>query len=108
MIAVLWLPAFLVAAPPPQPAPAPSPADKQVQLMAQAGHAFTVSAIAFSPDGRFVLTAGKEHAAILWSVDEGKEIRKFEGLDDSAISCVAFLPDGNSVVTGSSDKTVRS
>src|ERR1017187_3756462 len=102
-LAVLWLASLSSAAPQPQP----SAVDQQVQLMAQAGHAFAVSAIAFSPDLRFVLTAGKEHAAILWSVDEGKEIRKFEGLDDSAIACVAFLPDGHSVVTGGSDKTVR-
>src|ERR1019366_21418 len=76
-LAVLWLPSFCSAAPPPHPPPPGQPG----HLMAQAGHAFAVSAIAFSPDGRFVLTAAKEHAAILWSVDGGKEIRKFEGLD---------------------------
>ena len=74
--------------------------------MAQAGQAGYISAIAFSPDGRFVLTAGGENAAILWSVDEGKEIRKFEGHEE-IVTSLAFLPDGNGVVTGSRDKTVR-
>src|ERR1039458_6952323 len=81
-LAVLWLASLCSAAPQPQP----SAVDQQVQLMAQAGHAFAVSAIAFSPDGRFVLTAAKEHAAILWSVDGGKEIRKFEGRSEEHTS----------------------
>jgi WD40 repeat protein/uncharacterized caspase-like protein len=89
-----------------QPTPRPSAADTQVQLMAQAGPASGVSAIAFSPDGRFVLTASREYAAILWSVDEGKEVRRFEEYP-SKITSVAFLPDGNNVATGDSDKTVR-
>jgi WD40 repeat protein/Tfp pilus assembly protein PilF len=104
---------------PPVPAPgpaavqlAPRPGDLQVQLMAQSGHGLAISAIAFSPNGQFVLTASDEPAAILWSVDEGKEIRKFEVHENdaplgNAVISVAFLPDGNSIVTGSSDKTVR-
>jgi hypothetical protein len=104
-VAVLSLVSSLVAAPQQQAglpstigheaAPAPADSDRQVQLMAQAGQFFSVSSIAFSPDGRFVLTASDEHPAILWSVDGGKEIRKFEGLE-SVITCVAFLPDGRS------------
>src|ERR1022692_3272621 len=101
--AVLWLAALCSAA----PQPPPPALDPQGPPLAPARHAFAVSAIAFSPDGRFVLTAAKEHAAILWSVDGGKEIRKFEGLDESAIACVAFIRAGYSVVTGGSDKTVR-
>src|ERR1017187_4411260 len=101
------LPALSTSAPAGgRPTPRPSAADTQVQLMAQAGPESGVSAIAFSPDGRFVLTASREYAAILWSVDEGKEVRRFEEYP-SKITSVAFLPDGNNVATGDSDKTVR-
>lgn len=89
-----------------KPTPVPSAAAMQVRLMAQSGHTDRVSAIAFSPDGRFVLSAAAEEAAILWSVDDGKEIRRFEG-HESKITSVAFLPDGKSVATGNRDKTVR-
>lgn len=115
-LGVLSLGSFFAAAPQQQAgrpstigreaASAPLNTGVNVQLITQAGHASMVSAIAFSSDGRFVLTASKEHAAILWSVDRGKEIRKFEGLE-STIACVAFLPDGKSAVTGGSDRTVR-
>src|ERR1035437_540886 len=91
---------------PGQPTSRPSPADTQFQLMAQAGQRFAITAIAFSPDGRLVLTTSQESTAILWSVDEGKEIRRFEGHND-VVTCGAFLPDGNRVATGSRDKTVR-
>jgi WD40 repeat protein/uncharacterized caspase-like protein len=102
------LPALSTSAPAGgQPTPRPSAADTQVQLMAQAGPESGVSAIAFSPDGRFVLTASREYAAILWSVDEGKEVRRFEEYPPREITSVAFLPDGNSVVTGDDKGTVR-
>src|SRR5262249_29906114 len=66
-----------------------------------------VSAIAFSADRRFLLTTEfHQNAALLWSADTGKEIRRFEG-HNGPITCLAFLPDGKSIVTGSSDKTIR-
>jgi hypothetical protein len=60
--------------------------------------------VAFSPDGRNVLTGGK--LATLWDVDTGKEIRSFPGHSDLVFS-VAFSPDGLRVLTGSWDGTAR-
>jgi tetratricopeptide (TPR) repeat protein len=81
-------------------------ADTPVQLVAQAGHRFTITAITFSPDGKFILTISQEGPPILWSVGDLKEIRKFEGHSDQVTSG-AFMPDANSIATGSRDGTVR-
>ena len=41
--------------------------------------AFEVTSIAFSPDGRFILTAeDHDRTACLWETFTGREIRRFE------------------------------
>jgi WD40 repeat protein len=74
------------------------------------GHADGVNVLAVSPDGKRLVSAsaqrGGEHAARVWEVATGKEIRKLAGHSD-LVSAVAFLPDGRYVVTSSYDKTLR-
>jgi WD40 repeat protein/tRNA A-37 threonylcarbamoyl transferase component Bud32 len=62
--------------------------------------------VAFSPDGKTILTAGLDQVARLWDARTGKEIRRFVGHQDGIFNC-AFSPDGWTVVTGSNDKTAR-
>ena len=83
-----------------------APATRQPTLMVQAGPAIWVWAVAFSPDGRYVLSGGYEKVARLWDVETQREIRRFEG-HDSYVFAVAFSPDGTSVLTGSRDGTAR-
>ena len=66
------------------------------------------SPVAFSPDGRFVLTGGKsyETAAWLWDTATGRELRQFVGHTEP-VDSVAFSPDGRFVLTGSYDKSAR-
>ena len=70
-----------------------------------------VSSVAFSPDGKTILTCTDDmltkSAIRFWNVESGKELHKLEGYDSSC-TCVAFSPDGRKIVTaGLSDKTVR-
>ena len=78
----------------------------QPQLIVQLGHGHLLSSVAFSPDGRFVLTGSEDGTAILWEILRGREVRRFEGHMDNVRS-VAFSPDGRFVLTGSNDKTAR-
>jgi WD40 repeat protein len=63
-------------------------------------------AVAFSPDGRFVLTAEADKTAALWEVQTGQAVRRFAGHAGS-IYALAFSPDGRFALTGSGDKTAR-
>jgi WD40 repeat protein len=62
--------------------------------------------VAFSPDGKYVLTGSADRTAKLWDVSTGKEIRTFSGHSDT-IFAVAFSPDGQYIVTAADDKTAR-
>jgi WD40 repeat protein/uncharacterized caspase-like protein len=63
----------------------------------QLGNGAYLNDIAFSPDGRYVVTAGG-NAAILWEVATGIEIRQFQ--HPSEVNAVAFSPNGQFILTG--------
>jgi WD40 repeat protein len=70
----------------------------------------TVNAIAWSPDGKLALLGAGQYQRSarlsLWDVEEWKEIRTFEGLED-IVRCVAVSADGRRALSGSSSGSVR-
>jgi WD40 repeat protein/uncharacterized caspase-like protein len=65
-----------------------------------------VLSVAFSPDGRYLLTGEVDNTVGLWEVGTGREVRRFVG-HTGAVRSVAFSPDGRWVLTGSKDQTAR-
>ncbi len=66
--------------------------------------AIPVNTVAYSSDGKYVLTGGfGGFAARLWQVDGGQPVRSF--LHDGPVLTVACSPDGRYVLTGSQKKT---
>jgi WD40 repeat protein/tRNA A-37 threonylcarbamoyl transferase component Bud32 len=72
---------------------------------------------AFSPDGRWVVTAGwrylsstfgpAKHSGVprVWDGATGKEVRLLEGPQGPGVSTFAFSPDGGRLVTAGADHT---
>jgi WD40 repeat protein len=70
------------------------------------GHETYVWAVAFSPDGRRLLSCGAAGALRLWDTRSGEKLHTFHG-HATSVSAVAFSADGRLALSGSSDTTVR-
>jgi WD40 repeat protein len=62
--------------------------------------------VAFSPDGRFLLTGSWDSTARLWDAATGQQLRSFK-VPPAWVTSAAFSPDGHFVVTGSNDGIAR-
>ncbi|WP_437838313.1 pentapeptide repeat-containing protein [Sorangium sp. So ce1153] len=65
-----------------------------------------VSNVAFSPDGRMLVSGSNDRMVRLWDVATGKVLRALAGHAER-VSSVAFSADGRSLASGSDDRTVR-
>ena len=74
------------------------------ELQTLTGHEDWVYSVAFSPDGRRIVSASSDNILRLWDVNTGKLVQTIE--TPAAPSAVAFHPDGKHVVTGNGNTTV--
>jgi WD40 repeat protein len=79
---------------------------KNSSFQAFRGSVAKVECLAFSGDGKSVLSGSADKTFSLWNVATKKLFKRFRG-HSGVVHCVAFSPDGKRAVTGSSDKSVR-
>ncbi len=66
----------------------------------------SANSVAFSPDGKRIVTGSLDATAKVWDAQSGKELLTLKGHSSSVMS-VAFSPDGTRIVTGSTDGTAK-
>ena len=76
--------------------------------VARMTHDSSVFDVAFSPDGRFVVSGSWDGTARVWEAASGREVARMTHDEDLphdwGVSAVAFSPDGQYVVCGGCNK----
>jgi WD40 repeat protein len=81
-------------------------AETGTRLMTLRGHQRDIKALAFSPDGRHIVSGSSDKMVKVWDVIKGIEVVTFEGHKDS-VESVAFSPGSRLIASGSGDNTIK-
>jgi WD40 repeat protein len=69
------------------------------------GHEWSVSSVAFSPDGKHIASGSDDSTVRVWNAVTGMVEHTLSG-HDSSVTSVAFSTDGTHIASGSHDETV--
>ncbi|KAG5727729.1 hypothetical protein E4T56_gene20735 [Termitomyces sp. T112] len=76
------------------------------QLQELNGHTESVKSVAFSPDGKSIVSGSDDQSVRVWDASSGAQLQELNG-HTSWVTSVTFSPDGKSIVSGSYDQSVR-
>jgi WD40 repeat protein len=67
-----------------------------------------VTALSFSPDGKWIATGGDDKTLRIWDARTGQELERMTGAQDNEVWSVAFSPDGRWIAAGGYDNPQQS
>ena len=70
------------------------------------GHTSLGSAVDYSPDGKYVVSASEDGTARIWEAESGKQVLTLAGHAGGVLG-TGFMPDGDRVATASRDMTIK-
>ena len=71
------------------------------------GHTDSVNSVAFSPDGRHIVSGSNDRTIRVWDAQIGVQVGNSLQGHTQPVNSVAFSPDGRHIASGSSDRTIR-
>jgi WD40 repeat protein len=78
----------------------------QAPLQTYTGHSAAVQTIAWSPDGKYIASAGKDTYVQVWLADTAKGFYQYSG-HTGTVRRVAWSPDGKYIASAGDDRVVR-
>jgi len=72
----------------------------------QSGHSSSISALAFSPNGKWLASGGLDRSIILWNLSTGEQTRKWTS-QNSSVTQLVFSPDSKGLVSADDGGIVR-
>jgi len=76
------------------------------QLHTLTGHAGSVTALVYSPQGDLIASSSEDRTIRIWDTETGVCLRTLTGHSD-VVESIAFSPNGDRIVSGSADMVVR-
>ncbi|KAK6456593.1 actin interacting protein 1 [Scheffersomyces xylosifermentans] len=70
-------------------------------------HTNTVRAVKFSPDGRFLVSAGSDRTIVIYDGKTGEYLSKKENAHEGGIFSISWFKDSSKFVTASADNTLK-
>ncbi|KAK7030170.1 WD40 repeat-like protein [Favolaschia claudopus] len=71
------------------------------------GHTGWVNCVAFSPDGKWIVSGSGDNTLQMWEATSGAACKLPLQGHVSSVTSLAFSPDGQHIVSGSGDRTLR-
>ena len=76
-----------------------------VEQVRYCGHSDIVWTMAFSPDARYIASAGYDRSVHDWEVDSGEILYVFGG-HSGWVNSVAWSPDGTRIASGDGERVI--